>query len=160
MRTLTTTDKSRIALIVALSAVVGTPLGAPRALQAQEVNAPVIANIPFAFQIGSSYLPAGIYRVQMQGNDMLSIKGDSGAAVMLVMWESANRPSGDSAVVFHHYGSQYFLREVRTEGNQAFLWSSETKAERRAKLELDAANPNSGPREDSKVEIALLTPPR
>jgi len=160
MCTLTATDKTRIALIVALSTVAGTPLGVPGALKAQEVNAPVIAHIPFAFQIGSSYLPAGTYRVQMQGNDLLSIKGDSGAAVMLVMWESANRPPGDSAVVFHHYGNQYFLREVRKEGNQAFLWSSETKAERRAKLEQDAANPNSGPREDNKVEIALLIPPR
>jgi hypothetical protein len=160
MRTLTATDKTRIALIVALSSVLGTPLGAPCALRAQAVNTPVIAHIPFAFQIGSCYLPAGTYRLQMQGNDLLSIKGESGAAVMLVMWESANRPSGDSAVVFHHYGNQYFLREIRSEGNQAFLWSSETKAERRAKLEEDAANPNSGPREDSKVEIALLTPPR
>lgn len=160
MRTLTSADKTRIALIVALSTVVGGPIAGARALKAQAVNEPVIAHIPFAFQIGSSYLPAGTYRVQMQGNDMLSIKGESGAAVMLVMWESTNKPSGGSAVVFHHYGNQYFLREVRTDGNQAFLWSSETKAERRAKLEQDAANPNSGPREDSKVEIALLTPPR
>jgi hypothetical protein len=160
MRTFTPVDKTRIALIVALSTVAGVPLGAPRALRAQAVNTAVIAHIPFAFQIGSSYLPAGTYRVQMQGNDLLSIKGDSGAAVMLVMWESANKPSGDSAVVFHHYGNQYFLREVRKEGNQAFLWSSETKAERRAKLEEDAANPNSGPREDARVEIALLAPPR
>lgn len=160
MRTFTPVDQTRIALIVALTSVLGAPLGATRALRAQAVDTPVIAHIPFAFQIGSSYLPAGTYRVEMQGNDLLSIKGEAGAAVMLVMWESANKPSGGSAVVFHHYGNQYFLREVRTEGNQAFLWSSETKAERRAKLEDDAANPNSGPREDSKVEIALLTPPR
>ena len=160
MCTLTPADKTRIALIVALSPIFGAPLGVPRAAKAQTVNTPVIAHIPFAFQIGSSYLPPGTYRVQMQGNDLLCIKGEQGSAVMLVMWESANRPSGSSAVVFHHYGDQYFLREIRTEGNQAFLWSSETKAERRAKLEEDAANPNSGPREDNKVEIALLTPPR
>jgi hypothetical protein len=154
MRTFTT-DKDRIALIVAFAAILGQP-----ALKAQTPSNAVVANIPFAFQIGSSYLPAGTYRVQMQGNDFLSIKGESGAAVMLVMWESANKPSSDSAIVFHHYGDQYFLREVRTSGNQGFLWSGETKAERRAKLEEDASNPNSGPREDSKVEIALLTPLR
>jgi len=156
MRTYTAADKARVALIVAFS----TLLGAPGAVKAQAVNTPVVAHIPFAFQIGSSYLPAGTYRIQIQGNDMLAIRGETGSAVMLVMWESANRPSGNSAVVFHHYGNQYFLREVRTEGNQAFLWSSETNAERRAKLEESAANPNSGPREDNKVEIALLTPPR
>lgn len=155
MRTLPSADKARIALIVAFTTLLGQP-----AAKAQAVGIPVIANIPFAFQIGSSYLPAGTYRVQMQGNDMLSIKGESGAAVMLVMWETANQPPSDSAIVFHHYGNQYFLREVRTGGNQAFLWSSETNAERRAKMEEAAANPNSGPREDAKVEIALLTPPR
>ena len=155
MRILTPADKARVALIVAFTTILGQP-----AAKAQEAGTPVIANIPFSFQIGSSYLPAGVYRVQMRGDDMLWIKGESGSAVMLVLWESANQPSSGSAIVFHHYGNQYFLREVRTEGNQAFLWSSETKAEHRAKLEEDAANPNSGPREDTKVEIALLTPPR
>jgi hypothetical protein len=154
MRTFTT-DKDRIALIVAFTAILASP-----ALKAQTPSNAVVANIPFAFQIGSYSLPAGTYRVEMQGNDLLSIKGESGAAVMLVMWDSANQPSRDSAIVFHHYGNRYFLREVRREGNQGFLWTSETKAERRAKLEEDASNPNSGPREDSKVEIALLTPLR
>lgn len=154
MRTFTT-DKDRIALIVAFSAIFGQP-----ALKAQVPSNTVVANIPFSFQIGSYSLPAGTYNIRMQGNDLLSIKGEAGAAVMLVMRDSANRPSRDSAIVFHHYGNQYFLREVRTEGEQGFLWSYETKAERRAKLEEDASNPNSGPREDSKVEIALLTPLR
>jgi len=152
---LTSADKARVALIVALASLSGCP-----AVNAQTGGTQVVANIPFAFQVGSSRLPAGEYRVQVQGNDTLAIKGESGSAVMLVVWESANQPSPDSAIVFHHYRNQYFLREVRTEGNQAFLWSGETKAERRAKLEEDAANPNSGPREDSKVEIALLIPPR
>jgi hypothetical protein len=148
-------DKARVALIVAFATLL-----AGQTARAQTPDHGVVANIPFAFQIGSYYLPAGTYRVQMQGNDFLSIKSDSGAAVMLVTWESANRPSTNSAIVFHHYGNQYFLREVRTEGDQGFLWSYETRAERRAKLEEDASNPNSGPREDAKVEIALLTPLR
>ena len=154
MRTFTT-NKDRIALIVALTAILAQP-----ALKAQTPGYAVVANIPFSFQIGSYSLPAGTYSIRMQGNDLLSIKGEAGAAVMLVMRDSANQPSPDSAVVFHHYGSRYFLREVRTQGDDGFLWSYETKAERRAKLELDASNPNSGPREDAKVEIPLLAPPR
>jgi hypothetical protein len=148
-------DKARVALIVAFATLL-----AGQTAKAQAPGKAVVAEIPFAFQIGSYYLPAGTYRIQMQGNDFLLIKGETGAAVMLVTWESANGPSTDSAIVFHHYGNQYFLREVRTEGNQGLLWSGETKAERRAKLEEDASNPNSGPHEDAKVEIALLTPPR
>jgi len=155
MRTLAAADKARVALIVAFATILGPP-----AAKAQAGNTPVIATIPFAFQVGSSRLPAGTYRLQVQGNDMLSIKGETGSAVMLVMWESTNAPAADSAIVFHHYRDQYFLREVRTEGNQALLWSGESGAERRSKQEEDAANPNSGPREDTKVEIALLAPPR
>lgn len=154
MRTFTT-HTDRVALIAAFATILAQP-----AVKAQTTSNAVVAKIPFAFQIGSYRLPAGTYRLETQGNALLWIKGDSGSAVMMVLKDATKNPSPDSVVVFHHYGNQYFLREVRTAGDEGFLWSSETKAERRAKLELDALNPNSGPREDSKVEIALLTPPR
>jgi len=155
MCTLTAADKARLALIVAFATLLGPP-----AVGAQMPETAVVANIPFGFQVGSSHLAAGKYKVQLQGNDLLWVKGDSGAAVMIVNRQSAKRPSQGNTIVFHHYGDRYFLREVRTEGNDEVLWATETKAERRAKLEQDAFNPNSGPREDSKVEIALLAPPR
>lgn len=149
------TDKARVALIVAFSGLL-----APYTAKAQSFGTPVVAEIPFAFHIGSDRLPPGRYRFEMRRDGLLWIDGDSDSAVMLVLRQSTNRPSPDSAVVFHHYGDQYFLREVRTAGDDGFLWSDESKAERRAKLEQEAANPNSGPREDSKVEVALLAPPR
>lgn len=154
MRTFTT-HKDRIALILAFAAIVAQP-----SVKAQVSGSAVVADIPFAFQIDSYHLPPGRYTLVTRGNSMLAIKGDSGSAVMTVLRDAMNRPSAESAVVFHHYGNQYFLREVRTAGAEDYLWSHESKAERRAKLEEDAANPNSGPREDSKVEIALLAPPR
>lgn len=155
MHTLTVADKTRIALIMGFTTLLGQ-----RPVIAQVPRTPVVANIPFAFQIGFCSMPAGTYIVEMRGSDVLSIKGDSGMAAMLVMWASTNRMAADSAIIFHRHGNDYFLREVRTAGNQGFLWSGETKAERRAKLREDASNPNSGPREDSRVEIALLAPPR
>lgn len=148
-------DKARVALIVAFAGLL-----APYTVKAQSFGTAVVAEIPFAFQIGSDRLPAGTYRLEMSENGLLWVKGNSGSAVMLVLRESTNRASADSAVVFHHYGNQYFLREVRRAGDDGFLWSDETKAERRAKLEQEAANPNSGPRTDSKVEVALLALPR
>ena len=153
MRTLI--HKDRIALIVAFAAILSQP-----GVKAQSVGTTVIADIPFAFQIDSQHLPPGKYRIETEGSDLLWIKGDSASGVMMVMKDHQNTPASKGAVVFHHYGDQYFLREVRTEGSDGVLWSTETKAERRAKLELEAANPNSGPREDSKVEVALNTPPR
>ncbi|HEY5381456.1 MAG TPA: hypothetical protein VIJ65_04325 [Acidobacteriaceae bacterium] len=154
MRTFTT-HKARIALVVAFAAILAQP-----ALKAQTARNGVVANIPFAFQIGTDRLPAGRYTLETEGKILLWIKGDSNSAAMMVLRDSTKRPSADSAVVFHHYGNQYFLREVRTAGDEEFLCSRETKAERRAKLEEDASNPNSGPRKDAKVEVALLTPPR
>lgn len=148
-------NKDRIALIVAFAALLAQP-----AVKAQGVGTTVVANIPFAFQIGPNHLPAGTYRLELEGSDFLWVKGDRCGGVMIVMKEWANRPSTDSAVVFHHYGNQYFLREVRTKGSTDRVWATETKAEHRAKVELAAADPNSGPRDDSKVEIALLAPPR
>ena len=153
MRTLI--HKDRIALIVAFAALLAQP-----GVKAQSLGNTVIADIPFAFQINSQQLPAGKYRLETEGSDLLWVKGTSGSGVMMVMKDHLNKPASKGAVVFHHYGNQYFLREVRSPGTDAVVWSSETKAERRAKLELEAANPNSAPREDSKVEVALLAPPR
>ena len=147
--------KIRVAFVAGLAAAFAQPV-----VNAQSLSTPVVANIPFAFQIGSAHLPAGTYKIESQEEGLLWVRGDSGAGVMLVMRASENKPSADSEIVFHHYGNQYFLREVRTAGSFSLLWSSETKAERRAKVEMAAANPNAGPREDSKVEVALLAPPR
>ena len=145
----------RLAIVAALATVVAQP-----AVKAQSPRAVAVANIPFAFQIGSCHLAPGTYRLEIQEGGLLWVKGDSGAAVMMVLTDSAKNPSPNGTVVFHHYGNQYFLREVRSEGSQDVLWSAESRAERRAKLEEDALNPNSGPREDAKVEVALLSPPR
>lgn len=153
MRTLI--HKDRIALIVAFAALLAQP-----GVKAQSLGTTVIADIPFAFQIDSQQLPAGKYRLETQGNGIMWVKSNSASGVMLVMADHLNTPATKGAVVFHHYGNQYFLREVRTAGSGDTLWSTETKAERRAKVELTASNPNSGPREDSKVEVALLAPPR
>jgi len=153
MRTLI--DKDRLALIVAFAALLAQP-----GVKAQSLGNTVVADIPFAFQINSHQLPPGKYKLETQGNDLLWVKGNSDSGVMFVLKDHLNTPSSQGAVVFHHYGNQYFLREVRTAGSSSLLWSSETKAERRAKVEMAAANPNAGPREDSKVEVALLAPPR
>ena len=64
------------------------------------------------------------------------------------MKDHLNSPSPKGAVVFHHYGNEYFLREVRTAGSDGVVWAGESKAEHRVKVELAASNPNSAPRGD------------
>jgi hypothetical protein len=143
-----------ITFIAVFAVLVAKPVAEARSPHARVVN------VPFAFQVDSFELAAGAYRLEMHVNDLLSIKGDCGSAVMLVSSAPGTRPSQHSAIVFHQHGNRYFLREVRIAGEEGFLWSTETQAERQARQEEEALNPNSGPREDSKVEIALLAPHR
>jgi hypothetical protein len=139
--------------------VVGFATVFSQAAKAQSFETRVVAEIPFAFQAGGYRLAPGTYNMRMAG-DFLWIKGDSDSVVMVVTKNSPRAPLSNSTVVFHRYGSQYFLREIRSAGDGSLLWTSETKAERRAKYEEDAFHPNSAPAEDSKVEVALLASPR
>jgi hypothetical protein len=131
----------------------------PSAAKAQSLETSVVAEIPFAFQVGGYHLPAGTYDIRMAG-DFLWVKGNGDSVVMVVTKDSSRTPFSSSAVVFHRYGTQYFLREVRSAADDTLLWAGETKAERRAKYEEDAFRPNSTPAEDAKVEVALLAPAR
>src|ERR1700722_14261790 len=76
----------------------------------------VTANVPFNFTVNGRTLPAGHYTI---GHDvsvprMLTIKGERGvvAATAITVPDSAR--GDDSKLVFHHYGNQYFLSEIRT----------------------------------------------
>src|SRR5581483_7225804 len=138
-----------LAVITVFSTILIQPVA-----RAQALSTHVVANIPFAFQIGPYHLKPGVYRFEMQARGFLSIKGDLGSTVVLVMSPS-NRRLLDSALVFEQRDERYFLREVRTGGTKGFLWSGETKSsERRARRESVESGMNSGPREESKVEIA------
>ena len=144
-----------LAVITVFSTILIQPV-----TRAQALSTHVVATIPFAFQIGPYHLQPGVYRFEMQARGFLSIKGEVGSTVVLVMSPSTKRPL-DGALVFQQNGDRYFLREVRTGGSKGFCWSGETRsAERRAKRQLAQPGVNLGPREESKVEIALLAPHR
>ncbi|HTV09167.1 MAG TPA: hypothetical protein VMD97_09015 [Candidatus Aquilonibacter sp.] len=144
---------------LALVAVVTTLFIQP-SVKAQKPDDSVVATIPFGFQVGSYHLAAGKYTLEVQGDNVLWVKGDSDSAPVMILRDTARRPSSDSAVVFYRYGNHYFLREIRTAGQQERLEATESKAERRAKLEEEAVNRNPRPGPDAKVEIALLSSPR
>jgi len=86
----------------------------------------VRADVPFSFSVGSTALPAGAYDVSSIGGDShtLLIKARDGSANAIVNSNSAIRMDGaeKTKLVFHRYGSQYFLAEVwrqgSTSGNQ------------------------------------------
>lgn len=75
-------------------------------------------DIPFAFIVGGTHLPAGHYHVYHPGDPYLIVieREDGQARAMAYVHPSATDPSQASVkLVFNKYGSQHFLNQVWTE---------------------------------------------
>ena len=100
------------------------------------------ATVPFSFTVGDTNLPAGNYR--------LSSDSDSNQLVKISNWEkkvhlmtlglpdSHNVRTGD-VLVFHEYGGQYFLTDIRCASASMNYHFYPTKAEKRAKAQAEEA---------------------
>jgi hypothetical protein len=86
--------------------------------QAQE---PILANIPFAFTVGNTTLPAGEYRVEKVGDSspaLLIQRTDRGASMMVITSAvQVNAPQAQTKLIFKRYGKHCFLSQVWTAGN-------------------------------------------
>ncbi|MGZ4732013.1 MAG: hypothetical protein ACXVZH_07705 [Terriglobales bacterium] len=81
----------------------------------------VRANVPFDFIVNKTELPAGEYSVRALGMTgvAISIQSSDNKVVKAILpqsCEAAEAPK-TSKLVFHRYGSQYFLAQIWTEGN-------------------------------------------
>src|SRR5215472_18644634 len=93
-------------------------LAATQTVRAQE---PVLANIPFAFTVRDTALPAGEYRVDRvrDGSSVLLIRCTEGKPAIMVMTlpASSNGPQDKTKLIFHRYGNRYFLAQVWSAGS-------------------------------------------
>jgi hypothetical protein len=114
-----------VTMVAAAAAFASAPV------QTQEVR--LIARVPFEFSMNNVNLPRDTYRLsRMDGHkEMLLIRGERKGAFVRVSEREIPRGGAGSSLVFHRYGDQYFLREVRWEGT-ARLDLPETKAEQDA----------------------------
>lgn len=82
---------------------------------------PLKANIPFNFIVNKAELPAGQYTIQSVGSSAsaMSIQSLDNRIVKLVLPHACESPKTQetSKLVFHRYGSQYFLAQIWTAGN-------------------------------------------
>jgi hypothetical protein len=95
----------------------------------------VKATVPFNFMVGDRTLPAGTYTIfpSLIRPDLLLLRNwDAGIHVFTVVQRGQSNPQGLDALVFHHYGDQYFLRQIRTEGTSINVDFPVTKAEKKA----------------------------
>jgi hypothetical protein len=84
---------------------------------AQQIN--LKADIPFAFQVGDTSMPAGEYSVQCLPEPHESIqliRGTNSSAGVFTPTLSVEAKHGKSEpeLVFHKYGNTYFLSEIWT----------------------------------------------
>jgi hypothetical protein len=89
---------------------------------AQDVN--VKANIPFDFAVNNAALPAGGYSIQSidaARSMTLLIRGNEGKVLKLVSPNVAQtlHPSEQTRLLFHRYGSQYFLAQIWMQGEDS-----------------------------------------
>lgn len=115
-------------LVPAFATVAAFATAAP--VVAQDV---LRAHVPFEFSVENTNLPRDTYHLsRMAGHpEMLFLRGDRTGAFVRINEVSLPRDTGAPSLLFHRYGDQYFLREVRWEGT-ARLDLPETKAERSA----------------------------
>jgi hypothetical protein len=96
----------------------------------------VRATVPFDFTVGDKLLPAGTYTIKEQSDHLIMIQNHDKpiAAVSLVNGDSHKSPNGGK-LMFHRYGSQYFLSEILCDQASMNLQVPTSKAEKRTALQ-------------------------
>lgn len=100
----------------------------------------VVANVPFDFMVNNKIIPAGDMTVRATNLDgrIVAINNYEArkSALAATSHSEESQAAASTVLLFKHYGSQYFLSEIRIEGSR---WTY-TLPESRAEAELRAQN--------------------
>jgi hypothetical protein len=100
-------------------------------------------NVPFAFQSGSQRMAAGVYRVTIESQHLILLRGDSTSGFVHTNPE-IGKPAAKGKLVFQRYGKQYFLREVWASQSDTGQKCVKTKLEREVEIaQSKAAQPGA-----------------
>jgi hypothetical protein len=82
----------------------------------------VKANVPFNFIVNKTELPAGEYKIQpigAAGSVAMAIQSPDGKVVKAFLPNSCSSPQTQekTKLIFHRYGTQYFLAEIWRAGD-------------------------------------------
>ncbi len=100
------------------------------------------ATIPFNFNVGRTNMPAGTYRLtsSVSSPDVIHISSWEKQAHVLSLARPYQEPArSQNALVFHRYGNQYFLSDIRSSDSAMNVHFPTSKAEKRAKAEVEEA---------------------
>lgn len=117
-----------IALFVAAALITAGNAAAQRGV--------IEVNVPFSFTVSSTSLPAGSYTFGFDSArpDLLVIRDQKTDLKALDFGQRGATSSGKPAtLIFHRYGSHYFLSEVHLDSASNGMFLPATKSERRAR---------------------------
>lgn len=119
----------------------------------------VKATVPFYFTVGDFTLPPGTYTIGSAANspDVLILRNlEKGIKVVSIGRANQGNPQRLDALVFNHYGDQYFLSQIRSDGTAMNVDFSPTKAEKIAWTRITWTQAQLGkPSVNAPVLIAL-----
>ena len=116
----------------------------------------VRVNIPFAFQADQQHFKPGVYTLQMDhASHFLSVIGSSQQGKMMYMPDETLQPVKNSKIVFHRYGSEYFLREIWMADSRSHVHTLPTKAEKQLQIAANTVAPHA----NNGEELALTQMP-
>ena len=98
-------------------------------------------NVPFDFNVGERAVPAGQYDVVIpsSSSDALTIRNREGKDRVMILGHAAERRSNGNMIaklVFHRYGSTYFLSQAWMSGDSRGSELAKTKQESALEREL------------------------
>ena len=101
----------------------------------------VKATIPFDFTVNNTLVPAGTYTITSASSDHNVFRISDQKQVHLLSAALHNPGSGSKAsvLVFHKYGNQYFLSQIRCDSASMNLRLPVWKAEKRARTQTEVA---------------------
>ena len=114
-------------LVIANFAMAGTSFAQSKVVR---------ANVPFDFTVGDKLLPAGTYTIKETSDHLIMIRNHDKpiAVISLVNGDSRNSPNGGK-LMFHRYGSQYFLSEILCDQANMNLQVPQSKTEKKTALQ-------------------------
>ena len=117
----------------------------------------VKATIPFDFTVNNTTVPAGTYIISSAStdHDILSISDQKHVQLLSTVLPNPAHAGKANVMVFHKYGNQYFLSEIRSADSSSMnlrlpVW----KAEKRARMQTQETAAAAGPF-SSDVMVAL-----
>ena len=101
-------------------------------------------NIPFAFQMGTQTLPAGMYRIDRESGHLVLLRGPGQAAGFVDMHDAIRfRAAAHGTIVFDRYGDKYYLHQIWTAGSTDGLECPKSRAEKESLQATNKQAPDS-----------------